>query len=128
MKKFDDWNTLKQITERKKQRVYFKERDIFWLKLGENIGHEQNGKGEKFQRAVLVVRRYTNEMFLGVPLSTTIRDGSFFFQFQFLDDKISTALLVQNRLFSSKRLIKKIGKISEVDFVKLKSKLKDLIG
>ncbi|MFA5233754.1 MAG: type II toxin-antitoxin system PemK/MazF family toxin [Sulfurimonas sp.] len=128
MKNFDDWNTLKQITESKKQRVYFKERDIFWLKLGENIGHEQNGKGEKFQRPVLVVRKYTNEIFLGVPLSTTMRDGSFFFQFQFLDDKISTALLVQNRLFSSKRLMKKIGKISEVDFVKLKSKLKDLIG
>lgn len=128
MKNFDDWNTLKQITESKKQRVYFKERDIFWLKLGENIGHKQNGKGEKFQRPVLVVRKYTNEMFLGVPLSTTMRDGSFFFQFLFLDDKISTALLVQNRLFSSKRLMKKIGKISEVDFVKLKSKLKDLIG
>ena len=38
----EDWNTLKQITETSNKKVYFKERDIFWLKVGENIGFEQN--------------------------------------------------------------------------------------
>ncbi len=66
-------------------------------------------------------------MFLAVPLSTTKRDGSFFYQFSFLEDRISTALLVQNRLLSSKRLIKKIGKIEQKDFEKLKEKLIKLI-
>ena len=123
----EKWNTLKQITETSNKKVYFKERDIFWLKVGENIGFEQNGKGDKFQRPVLVVKRYTNDMFLGIPLSTTLRDGSFFFQFSFKEDEISTALLVQQRLFSSKRCIKKIGKINQEDFRKLKQKLYDLI-
>ena len=123
----EKWNTLKQITQESNKKVYFKERDIFWLKVGENIGFEQNGKGDKFQRPVLVVKRYTNDMFLGIPLSTTSRDGSFFFQFSFKEDEISTALLVQQRLFSSKRCIKKIGKINQEDFRKLKQKLYDLI-
>jgi len=41
----EKWNTLKQITEKSNKKVYFKERDIFWLKVGENIGFEQNEKG-----------------------------------------------------------------------------------
>ena len=125
--KLSNWNNLKQITQDNNKKVYFKERDIFWLKVGENIGYEQNGKGDKFQRPVLVLKRYTNDMFLGIPLSTTPRDGSFFFQFSFIEDKISTALLVQLRLFSSKRFIKKLGKINIDDFKDLKQKLYKLI-
>jgi len=127
IQKLDRWNNVKQVTSESNKKVYFKERDIFWLKVGENIGFEQNGKGDKFQRPVLVVKRYTNDMFLGIPLSTTIREGSFFFQFSFIKDEISTALLVQQKLFSSKRCIKKIGKISENNFEKLKQKLYTLI-
>ncbi len=125
--KLDQWNDVKQITEKTKKKVYFKERDIFWLKIGENIGFEQNGKGNKFQRPVLVVKRYTNDMFLGIPLSTTLREGSFYFQFEFIKGQMSTALLVQHRLFSSKRFIKKIGKINQNDFICLKKKLFNLI-
>jgi mRNA interferase MazF len=126
-KKYNDWNAVKINTNAIDKKVYFKERDIFWIKLGENIGFEQNGKGDKFQRPVIIVKKYTNDMFLGVPLSTTLKEGSFYFQFNFEEDKISTALLVQNKLFSSKRLMKKIGKINENDFKNLKQKLIKLI-
>lgn len=126
-KKYNDWNEVKKHTELLEKRVYFKERDIFWTRIGENIGFEQNGKGEEFQRPILIVKRYTNEMFLGIPLSTTQREGSFYFQFSFLESKISTALLVQHKLYSHKRLIKKIGMIAQNDFDKLKIKLHDLI-
>jgi mRNA interferase MazF len=106
--------------------IYFKERDIFWAKIGQNVGFEQNGKGKEFTRPVLVVKKYSKNMFLSVPLSTTIRDGSFFFQFNF-KEKISTALLIQNRLMSTKRLVKKMGKIDEENFERLKVKLIELI-
>ena len=127
-KNYNQWNEVEKLTETTSKKVFFKERDIFGVKIGENIGYEQNGKGDKFQRPVIIVRKYTNDMFLGVPLSTTLREGSFFFQFSFLEDKISTALLVQNKLFSSKRLMKKIGKINEKDFSEIKIRLKNLIG
>ena len=29
-------------------------RDIFWVRIGYNVGHEQFGKGEHFTRPVLV--------------------------------------------------------------------------
>lgn len=126
MKKFNEWNEVKKETEHISDKVYFKERDIFWTRIGENIGFEQNGKGNEFQRPILVVKKYTNDMFLGVPLSTTIRDGSFYFSFT-LDNKTSTALLVQHKLCSNKRLMKKIGMINKRDFENLKIKLHDLI-
>ena len=123
----DKWNKVKKGTEKENIKIYYKERDIFWTRLGENIGFEQNGKGDEFQRPVIVLKRYTNDIFLGIPLSTTKRDGSFFFQFSFLENKISTALLVQHKLYSKKRLIKKIGMINKNDFQNLKIKLYDLI-
>lgn len=126
-KNFNDWNTVKKETQQTTKKVYFKDRDIFWTKIGENIGFEQNGKGQEFQRPVLVIKRYTNDMFLGVPLSRTLRDGSFYFKFSFLEDKQSTALLVQHKLYSSKRLIKKIGMINKTDFRNLQVKLHKLI-
>jgi len=126
MKAFDQWNEVKKVTNSEHKPVYFKERDIFWMKIGQNIGNEQNGKGDKFQRPVLIVKKYSSEMFLGIPLSTTPRSGSFFYQFEFLGE-ISTALLVQHRVFSTKRCIKKIGKIDEENFKHLKEKLMELI-
>lgn len=126
MKKFDEWNKIKKETEDIAEKVYFKERDIFWTRIGENVGFEQNGKGDEFQRPILVVKKYTNDMFLGVPLSTTIREGSFYFQF-ILGDKTSTALLVQHKLYSNKRLMKKMGMINKFDFYNLKTKLHNLI-
>ena len=94
MKQFDKWNKVKQKTELISKRVYFKERDIFWARIGENIGYEQNGKGDEFQRPILIIKKYTNDVFLGVPLSTTLREGNFYFQFSFMKNKKSTALLV----------------------------------
>lgn len=127
MKLHDEWNEIKKSTEQINDKLYFKERDIFWARLGQNIGFEQNGKGEEFTRPVVILKKYTKDMFLAIPLSTTSRDGTFFYQFSFLPNEISTALLVQNRLLSSKRLVKKLGKISEKDFQELKEKFKKLV-
>lgn len=122
MKQYDAWNEVKKDIGVAEDDIYFKERDIFWAKLGQNVGFEQNGKGNEFTRPVIVLKKYSKNMLLAIPLSTTPRDGSFFFQFEF-QNNISTALLVQNKLISSKRLAKKIGKIDKVNFEKLKEKI-----
>lgn len=78
-KKFDNWNEIKKNLHGEHKAVIFKERDIFWVSIGINIGYEQDGKGEIFSRPVVIVKKYNNNLFFGVPLSTTIREGSFFF-------------------------------------------------
>lgn len=127
MKKFNEWNEVKKATEVINKYPLFKEREIYNTKLGENIGFEQSGKGDEFVRPVLVLKKLTKEMFFGVPLSTTYRDGSFFYGFEFITGKHSTALLVQTKLFSSHRLLNKIGMINKDDFKNLREKLNDLM-
>jgi mRNA interferase MazF len=126
-KKFDNWNEIKKNLHGEHKAVIFKERDIFWVSIGINIGYEQDGKGEIFSRPVVIVKKYNNNLFFGVPLSTTIREGSFFFSFDF-NNEISSALLVQGRVYDAKRLENKIGMISKNDFESLKSKLKGLLN
>lgn len=78
-------------------------------------------------RPLLVFRKYNNKLFCGIPLSTTIREGTFFFNFSFLDDKTSSALLVQAKTFDVKRLDRKIGTINKNDFEKLEFRFKKLM-
>ena len=127
MKKFNDWNEVKKRTDVKRVTAHFREREIYWANIGENIGFEQNGKGIDFMRPLLVFRKYSNNLFLGIPLSTTLRDGSFFFNFKFLEDKESCALLVQTKTFDAKRLDRKIGTINKNEFQLLELKMKDLM-
>lgn len=127
MKNFDKWNEVKKRTEQKEDTAYFREREIYWANIGENIGYEQNGKGEDFMRPLLIFRKYSNKLFCGIPLSTTMREGSFFFSFQFLEDKESSALLVQAKTFDVKRLDRKIGTLGKDDFKRLEQKMKVLM-
>lgn len=127
MKKYDKWSRVKRRIDSKEKLITYKERDIFWANIGENVGFEQNGKGSDFMRPVVVFRKFTNKIFLGVPLSTQLRDGSFFYQFQFLEDKKSTALLVQAKMFDVKRLDRRIGMIGIDDFNAMTIKMKKLM-
>ncbi|MEA3330297.1 MAG: type II toxin-antitoxin system PemK/MazF family toxin [Campylobacterota bacterium] len=126
-KNFKNWHILKESLHNRKKEQYFKERDIFWASIGVHIGYEQDGKGKIFSRPVLVVKKYSKNIFFGVPLSTQIKEGSFFFAFK-LNTKQSNALLVQGRVYDIKRLENKIGKISQDDFKELKVKLGELLN
>lgn len=99
---------------------------MWFIAIGENIGFEQNGKGEEFLRPVIVYKKFSKNVFLGIPLTKTKRDGKFYADFE-LHEKTSTAILSQVRLFDSKRLKYKIGKMSVGDHRKIKEKLIELL-
>ncbi|WP_310441074.1 type II toxin-antitoxin system PemK/MazF family toxin [Sulfurimonas sp.] len=127
---FNKWNEVKKGVESENILVGFKNRDIFYMNMGKNIGYEQDGKGENFVRPVVIVKGFNKDIFFGIPLSTKLKEGKFYYQFSFKkQDEITTniALLSQMRLFSTKRLLNKIGVISVEDFQKLKEKFKVLI-
>ena len=57
-KDFDRWNTLKKAVNAadETKRVYFHEGDIWWVRLGVNVGYEIDGKDRDFARPVIVLR------------------------------------------------------------------------
>ena len=129
MKQYEKWSEIKKETEIRNSIFTFKVREIYWVRIGQNIGYEVYGKGEEFLRPVLVFRKFSKESFLGIPLTSIVKDDRFHFNFTPMNKtKQSYAMLSQIKLFSSKRIHDKMGKTSIEDFEKLKIKLKDLIG
>ncbi len=126
-KKYDKWNEVKKQTSSIKKKVYFKERDIFYIKIGENIGFEQSGKGDMFLRPVVILKKFNNDFFMGIPLTTTLKEGLYYYQFEFTNKK-SNAILSQMKSFDAKRIKHKIGVINQNDFKQLKEKISDLYG
>lgn len=129
MDTYDKWNKLKKTTSNSNSNFTFKVREIYWLKVGYNIGYEVFGKGDEFLRPVLVLRKFSKESFLGIPLTSSQKDDMFHFGFTPINKKKKNyAMLSQIKLFSAKRIHDKLGKITTDDFDKLKVNLKELIG
>lgn len=132
-KDYRAWTPIKKtLNNIEKPRLFFHEREVWYCHLGENVGFEQDGHGDQFLRPVVIIRKFNNEIFWGVPLTRTQKDLPFYFTFilqvdtEELNEK-STAVLSQVRLVDAKRLRRMIGYISEKDFVFLKKKLKVLL-
>ncbi len=127
---YDEWNTIKKETSKEKVLVGFKNRDIFYIKMGQNVGFEQNGKGNNFVRPVVIFKKFNKNMFFGIPLSTQIKEGKFYYYFEFKKKNLiskNIALLSQMKLYSSNRLLNKIGVMNNKDFEAMKEEFKKLI-
>lgn len=133
-KDYRDWTPLKQtLNNTDESRLFFHEREIWYCHLGENIGFEQDGRGDQFLRPIVIIRKFNNDIFWGVPLTRTQKNLPFYFTFVVQSDtdtnvdEKSTAVLSQIRLVDAKRLRRMIGYISEKDFPLIKKKLKALL-
>ena len=123
---FDNWNFQKKEINDKNSTKTIKERDVVFLSIGENIGYEQNGKGDKFLRPVLIYKKFSHNLFLGIPLTSQKKKGIFYTEFS-LKGKISIAILSQMRLFDSKRILYFAGRLGRDSFYEIKKKLIELL-
>ena len=80
MKNFDEWNEVKKEVNKKEKFLKFNQRDIFFINLGQNVGYEQNGAGEKFLRPVLILKKFNKRFFLGVLLSSKSKNNQFYYK------------------------------------------------
>jgi len=127
IKDFDGW------IEKKKEYHYqnllppmFKERDIWWVSIGINVGYEEDGKHERFLRPVLVLKKFNRELFLGIPMSTKVKDNRYYIQVS-VQDEIVSVLISQIRVFSAKRIQDKLGELDKGDFEKVKDEVVKMI-
>lgn len=114
-KDFSQWHSLKTIIENDRHSPFFHEQEIWWCSLGANVGFEEDGKNELFERPVLVWRKFNREMFWGLPLTSKKKLGHFYYSFM-VHDQDRTAIISQLRVLSAKRLIRRLSKISDSQF------------
>jgi len=105
IKLIQEWCKLKIALWGRQSKVVFKPGDIWWCSLGMNLGEEIFGKGAKFTRPVLIFRKFTNNSFLGLPLT-----------------KQNWVMLNQARVLDKKRLTNRIGALDNSDFKKVREK------
>ena len=126
-KDFDLWNTKKIIVNSVENIPFFHEKEIWFCYVGANIGFEQDGQGEDFQRPIVIIRKFNNKICWAIPLSKTKRRGKYYFDFRFDANTVSVAILSQIKLIDARRLSRKIGDMNETDFHGLIEKLKTLL-
>ncbi|MEK9151274.1 MAG: type II toxin-antitoxin system PemK/MazF family toxin [Patescibacteria group bacterium] len=117
-KDFQGWCKKKEILHSTPDEkiVYFRDKEIWWCALGVNIGFEQDGKNHNYERPVLVLKKINRYLALVVPLSTKTKDHPYYLGYQY-NSKSYSALVLQIRVVSSKRFLRRIGKIENQIFL-----------
>ncbi len=117
--RFDSWNRLKKKLHHKETIIRFKSGSVYFMSVGHNIGHESYGKQELFLRPVVVYKKISSTLFLGIPLTSQEKEGSYFFSFHYKHDKQSTAMLHQMRVFDIRRSEYYSGQLSKKTYQNL---------
>lgn len=123
---FNKWHKVKKSINKLDQLPTYKEREIWWCSVGQNVGFEIYGKGEKFWRPVLILNKHNEFTFLGLPLTSSHKENRYCYPLDFQGES-GTVLLGQARTFSSKRLSNKMGKLPHKKFDEIKDAFKATI-
>ena len=127
-KDFDKWNIEKKIVDKKvvNRDLFFYAREIWWCSAGLNIGVEADGKNENYERPFLIIKKFNADMVWVLPLTTQEKNNKYYFKLNH-EELISWVVLSQIKTISTKRLLRKVGLISEFDFKEVLIRLKDFL-
>jgi mRNA-degrading endonuclease toxin of MazEF toxin-antitoxin module len=110
IKRFDGWNAYGKNLNSIEFQGFFHAREIWWCALGINIGSEQDGTSDLFERPVLILRGIRRDLLLVIPFTTKIADHPHRIYSE-STGMPSQLLLDQLRTISSKRLLRKMGSL-----------------
>ncbi len=132
---FTLWGKEKQkIHAVKIQNFYVNQREIWFTKMGQNIGFEENGKSS-FLRPVLVLKKVGN-LFFTVALTSKGKSNNLFYH-EIVEGKFNSknlkyknssfAILSQVKVMDKKRFTEKMGIVSQEELENIQKKLKELL-
>jgi hypothetical protein len=125
--RFNKWNKLKQQLHNKKEVIKFSKGNIYFMSIGQNIGHESCGKNDLYLRPVLVYKKLSKSTFVGIPLTSSKKEGSYYFSFNYKQGKTSTAMFNQIRVFDIRRAEYLSGHINKNISLNLENKLNEFM-
>ena len=126
VKDFDRWNEVKKQTNLGQPRFYTV-REIWWCRLGLNIGTEQDGKGDWYARPCVILKGFGPDACLVVPLTTSLRQHTLRLTVGLIEGSQARANLSQIRVVDTRRLEVKIGFLKVDIFLTLKKAARDML-
>jgi mRNA-degrading endonuclease toxin of MazEF toxin-antitoxin module len=120
LKRFLEWIGLKEkLHDIDNDPPLVKERDLWWVSFGENIGSEMNGKSKLFSRPGLVVKKLSRGFFLVAPTTSRKKEGTWYVSIK-QDGRDMYVCLHQLRTIDYRRLSSRFGVMDEADFKRVK--------
>ena len=117
IKDFDAWNEKKKALNEAEPPPIFKERDIWWCSLGINVGSEEDGKHENFERPAVIFRIFDDSTLWVIPLTTKSWPKESRIHYTFTCNGMTRAVKInQLRTISSKRLLRYSDQMPYDDF------------
>ena len=120
IKRFLEWIGLKEkLHNTESDPPLVKERDLWWVSIGENVGSEMNGKSSLFSRPAVVLKKLSRGFFLVAPTTSVKHEGTWYVMMR-QEGKMMFVCLHQTRTIDYRRLSTRMGVVDEEDFRKIK--------
>ena len=92
-----------------------------------NVGVEIFGKGNLFTRPVLILKKFGDASFFGIPLTSNKKEGTWYVPITCAGVE-GSAVLNQAKTFDAKRLTERIEALSDDNFQKIKQSFLGLLA
>ena len=123
-KDFERWSEQKKKIHSHEKGVFFHEREIWWCSLGVNVGFEQDGTNELFERPVLIIKKFNRDVLWVLPLTRSDKKNHYYVSIS-VGEENSAVILSQLRLISSKRLQRYMHKLPQGQFKQIVRMVKE---
>ena len=97
------------------------------MKIGHNVGSEQNGSVDTFSRPVLILKGFSATLFWGIPLSNTKNRSKYVYPV-IVEGAERAINLSQLRVVDTRRVGDKLGMINEDDMRSIKQRLVTILS
>lgn len=115
-KDVQSWGDYQQeLEKRSKPRRPFQEGQVWRCAIGHNVGAEIDGKSQRYWRPVVIIRKFYDEFFIGVPLTSTFKKNLPFHIPVTIKDKKSYAVVTQLRALDARRLQQYICRLADTE-------------
>jgi mRNA interferase MazF len=122
-----EWCKVVIFLRGKDKKVLFKEGEIWWCSIGMNVGVEVYGKGRKFERPVLILKKFNSSFFFGIPITSQVKKGIWYAPIYFGEAE-AMAMLSHARPFDAIRLTKRMGTLTEENFREIQGAFLEFYG
>jgi mRNA interferase MazF len=126
-KDFDRWNDHKKQVHARDDVPDYHAREVWWCTLGTNIGFEQDGTGIGHARPVLVLKGFSRNVCVIVPLTTSKKVSHYHWPAGKIEDRVAFAIISQLRLIDTRRLTNKIATMDAMTFKKIRNAVRDIL-
>jgi mRNA-degrading endonuclease toxin of MazEF toxin-antitoxin module len=126
-KDFDNWNKNKKTIHNDGENKLYHARELWWCSLGINVGSEQDGTGEDYERPVLVYKGLSKQTCIILPLTSSTEVHKMRIPIGKVDGINASAILSQIRVIDTKRFINKVGVLNIETFKKITKAVKELL-